>query len=734
MTFAASSPSPATPVSPAPEAPRDEGVARWLAAGAFVTAAIGAPGQFVLPDVLKSATAALFATLCLALLLWRRREGDVPLRLHLFVLVPLALAALSMVSTFWAPASTAMMEGLRWLLIAIVVWVSINVLGPGTFGWAARAIHWGTMVTAVLALVEFWFGVSWFPSTAAPGSNFGNRNLFAEYVAVALPFSLWLLTSRGDLQAVLLRGAGVGLIVLSVFCTGTRAAMATVIIELLAALVFVAIVRRRGGLAGWTRGALAAAVAAPLLVVSTLGWVPTSNAAIIKEHRESARGLNALARAGSRLILLAAPGHYTGTTSFGRRVSVWSAGRGMLAAHPILGVGGGAWNTVAPLYLPDDLDTEYIWMAHNEPLQLVAELGLLAWVALAAVLALLVQALRGALRDLREGRADQAWMRATAVLVVVGFGLVGSTGLPLHQAPPVLLLAMALGALLALGTHRTVAPQALRGGAWTAARWVAIALVAVAVVLTVQGLRSSYLVHRATGILLGIPKSPGLSPQEAQRYHAEATEQLRRGLDIFADHGVHLMQVANAYGALSDARNMLWISNVMLETRPYVAEVQCNLARAHADLSQFAESGALIDKLRKDRPRSPCLPLTRFVYEYKRGSFPEALTVGQEMMKDLTTLTEPEQRYIVDMTYRAAARVPNPDAAVAVLRVRAERFPEYKAGSWYLIGQTLAQRAPAGTVADDALQAYRQAMAAANDAERAALLARIPEPYKSKLP
>lgn len=733
MTIAASSP-PAPALPPAPEAPRDEAVAKWLAAGAFVTAAIGAPGQFVLPDVLKSASAALFATLCLALLLWRRREGDVPLRLHLFVLVPLALAALSMVSTFWAPASTAVMEGLRWLLIAIVVWVSLNVLGPGTFGWAARAIHWGTMVTAVLALLEFWFGVSWFPSTAAPGSNFGNRNLFADYVAVALPFSLWLLASRGDLQAVLLRGVGVGLIVLAVFCTGTRAAMATALIELGIAVVFLAVVRLRGGMADWSRGTLAAAVAVPLLVIATLGWVPTGNAAIIKEHRESARGLNALERAGSRLILLAAPGHYTGTTSFGRRVSVWSAGRGMLAAHPILGVGGGAWNTVAPLYLPDDLDTEYIWMAHNEPLQLVAELGLLAWVALAAVLALLVQALRGALRDLREGRSDQAWMRVSAVLVVVGFGLVGSTGLPLHQAPTTLLMAIALGALLSLVAGRTVPAGALRGGAWTAARWVAVALVALAVVLSIQGLRSSALVQRATSVLLGIPKSPGLSPQDAQRYHAEATERMRKGLDIFADHGVHLMQAAGAYAALGDAKNVLWISNVMLATRPYVAEVQCNLARAHADLSQFAESGALIDKLRKDRPRSPCLPLTRFVHEYKRGAFAEALAVGQDMMKDLPALTEAEQRYIVDMTYRAAARVPNPDAAVAVLRVRAERFPEYKAGSLLLIGQTLAQRAPAGQMADEALQAFREALAAANDAERAALLARIPEPYKSKLP
>ena len=95
--------------------------------------------------------------------------------------------------------------------------------------------------------------------------------------------------------------------------------------------------------------------------------------------------------------------------------------------------------------------------------------------------------------------------------------------------------------------------------------------------------------------------------------------------------------------------------------------------------------------------------------------------------------TKPEVvRYVVDTSYRAAIRVPDLDAAVALLRIRAERWPELRAVSWLLIGQLQATRAP-GQVSAVALEAFKNALAFSTAQERPQVVAKIPDIYRAAL-
>lgn len=716
--------------------PRDALGAKLLAWGLLAAGVIGAPGQFVLPDTIKSVTAALFALAALALFAWRL-DRSTGVRWSPYLLAPFGLAAMAVVSAAWAPATMALVEAGRWLLIGILMWLGMNAFSRGHFVHLARAAQWALLLTSVLALIEFWFDFGWFPADAAPGSTFGNRNAFAEFLATGLPFCLWYLLRQATIQRAALHGIATGLPVLALMCTGSRAALVGSITGAVLVLAFYGAGRLRGAFSATSsRATLATALLVPLAVVLALGWLPSGNRNIINDHLLDARGLTPIARTSVRLGSLFRPGTYDDGTSFGKRRAVWAAGWKMVSANPVTGVGAGAWNAFSPLYLPEDLDNEQVWYAHNEPLQIVAEYGLMGWAALLALAALVLSSLAAAARSLaRRQDADAAFQQWVAGLAVVLFAFTSLAGLPLHVSASCYFLAVCLGYLLAAGRGGLLAwaPASATPGVW-AARGVALAALLVAAIASIQGMRADLHVQRAGRDINMLALNRQIPKEQAAKIREAAVAELRRGLDIYPDHGIITVALNNRLASLDDPASVLWLSTLMLQTRPHVMDLKCNLIRAHSDVGNFKAAGELLEASTKARPNAVCLPLSEFIYTYKKGQFPETVALGRKLIDRSGPDTAPEiLRYLVDTSYRAAIRVPDIDAAVAILRVRAERWPELRASSWLLIGQLLASRTPAQVV-PDAQDAFKRSMAfATSPQDREAVLQRVPEPYRRGL-
>jgi O-antigen ligase/tetratricopeptide (TPR) repeat protein len=156
--------------------------------------------------------------------------------------------------------------------------------------------------------------------------------------------------------------------------------------------------------------------------------------------------------------------------SISSRFAVWTDSLHAWRDAPILGAGLGAWPIVHPLY--ERADHLYAFSnAHDEPVQILVELGGVGLVAFALVAVATVRGLRGALATVPH---DDTTAAGVGALVGVGAVLLQSLGdFPLHipgvAVPFALLAGIASGAL--------VTPA--RAGA----RWPALVAAALAAVL-----------------------------------------------------------------------------------------------------------------------------------------------------------------------------------------------------------------------------------------------------------
>ncbi|MEO7640008.1 MAG: hypothetical protein ABIU07_01210, partial [Ramlibacter sp.] len=259
-------------------------IAALLIMGLVATALIGAPAQFVRPETIKAAAASSFVFASLALWAWRLEKASV-VRWNVLLLAPFCLAMFALLSAAWSPPTTTFTASGRWLVMGVIIFLGLNAFGRDSFSAIARAIHWCAVLLSLLALAEFWFGLSWFPTEAPPGANFGNRNFFAEFIAIALPFSTWMLVRQGDGNRAAFSGVGFGVILVGLMSTGTRSALISAILSISVVLLLFAACVMHAPAMRVRRPVLLAAFIPAVLVAAALGSLPTSNVVIAQEAR-----------------------------------------------------------------------------------------------------------------------------------------------------------------------------------------------------------------------------------------------------------------------------------------------------------------------------------------------------------------------------------------------------------------------------------------------------------------
>ncbi len=334
--------------------------------------AVGYPSEELLQDTLKSMLVAVGVLGAALAYFWAQRsrssvdfaapdkvapapELDHP-RWHAVMWLPLGLMVFALGSMAWSHSYLAGVEAIRWFIFSLLLWLGLNTFTRSNLPLLVSAIHWGAVVASLWAVLQFLLDFSLFGQGPNPASTFVNRNFFAEYVVCTLPFSAWLLaTARGQDQ-IALRALCLGVNVVALMMTGTRSALlALALLALLLPLIFYRY-RAQLGLLAWTRkeGALGASVL--LATLLGLGCLPTGNAKIAAEKN----GHTAIERTVLRVAALSGKNEFiTGSGSI--RMTLWKSTGRMILAHPITGVGAGAWEVAVPLYQTDGapLETDF---------------------------------------------------------------------------------------------------------------------------------------------------------------------------------------------------------------------------------------------------------------------------------------------------------------------------------------------------------------------------------------
>jgi O-antigen ligase len=378
------------------------------------------------------------------------------------------------------------------------------VVAAGRAGPLFQAIQVGAALVSVIGLAQHAQVLPLsIPSFSVPGSTFGNRNVAAEAVAMALPLGLAMLEAPG-------------------VAPRWRARLVPVLLSVQA--LYLAVARTRGAWLGAAAGVLVflALRRPPLSRRTALGaalvLAAAAAAAAVPGRWTEHDALDAKRfEPGSRVVLEALN---TSSPVARTRLGLWRRTWTMYRDAPLTGVGPGNFAVLFPRYAEPGAAADGVLSpglaprrAHDDLLERLAETGPLG---LAALLALYVAAAMAAVRRARGARAagDRPGVAFAAGCAgsVAAFAGCGLTGFPLAMPATVFLLAVALGGLAAPDAAAEVAGRPRPFGA--ASLVLGAALVLAGAGWSARRLAASYFLGRPT--MVNLDRAVRLAPRDFQ--------------------------------------------------------------------------------------------------------------------------------------------------------------------------------------------------------------------------
>lgn len=711
--------------------PRDL-AALLLALMVLAVPALGVSHPLLLQGSLKAMVVVFLALAATAVFLWQQRQQPTPVWLHPLLWLPLGLLLYALGSMLWSHPYLATVEAVRWGVFALLLFLGLNTLTQARTTTLAWGLHLGASVAALWAALQFWFDWQFFPQGADPASTFANRNFFAEFLICTLPFSTLLLGRLTSKRAVFGLMLSIGFNVVALMMTGTRSALVSLLL-LGPLLPFIAArYRTQWGSKGWT-GTHRLGLALVLLVtVGGLGSIPTTN---VRLGAESVYG-SAIDRTLRRSLSVTKADEYSEGSS-AQRLIMWKGTLRMLAAHPLAGVGAGAWEVQIPRYQEAGSEAEYSDFPHNELLQLVAEYGLVGWLFLLSLLGYLWRTAQHTWTNRSPEGLLEAPLRAYVLTSMLVLLLVSNAGFPWHMATTCALMALNLALLaasdarLASNLDNRLPTPGLRQLAWPRGLfWPAlVALVlasGTAVYVSAQAVASEARLLQASQLAKRIVDSGQPEAPQWDADKAQVLQLLGEGMAINPHQRQLSGEVADALATWGDMAHATQVWQTVLASRPNIVIMLAYVARAHALAGDLAQATPYFDRARALQPQAPVVQALEVLMLKRSGQPIQAATRAQALLQG--GAHDPD---LVQLGYELGLQLHQPALALLALQSGIAAMPELAADGWRLMAELYASN----ELNDDAkaLQAYQTALALTPLYQRSALLEQIPPRYRSRL-
>lgn len=562
----------------------------------------GVPGEWVFQDTLKSAmltVGVLCAAITLLLAQWRMADGPAPSwRWHGILLVPALLCAYSVGSMAWSHAYLAAVEACRWAVLGMLLWVLLQALHRETVPLLLRGVHVGAVGASAWVAAQFWADLQWFPQAAVPASTFVNRNFFAEYLVCTLPFSVYVLAQVRQARWRPVVALSVAFNIVALMMTGTRSALvaALAIAPVLAYVVWR--YRQTWQASSWSAGSRYAVALLMVTGVLALGALPTGNATLRQDGLGATPLERSLVRAGS----MARKTEYS-IGSFSIRASMWRSTARMVMAHPLSGVGAGAWEVHIPRFQGWNNSIETDFYAHNEFLQLLGEYGLpVGGGALALLLAYLLWCTQRTWQMPTHGDGGRdAALHAAALCSLLALLIVSNAGFPWRLASSSAMMMVALSILAAGTCHtRRSTPRGVRAA--TAALVLGLAL---ALGVSAQAMRAEGSIVRSIHTLNLLVLNPDMPAEEHRALQDRAFALLQEGVAIHPHYRKLTSLAADQFAATGNLEAALWAQDSVAASRPYIPDVHANRVLLHSRLHHPEAAQRALEALTALQPDAP---------------------------------------------------------------------------------------------------------------------------------
>lgn len=692
-----------------------------------IVPAMGVPHEELLQDTLKSIGVSAFSLAASFAFFWQQRRANTPIQVHRLLFLPLALMAYALGSMAWSHTYLGGVEAVRWCIFSLIFFLGANALSHERVTLLVWGIHLGAVLAALWAALQFWFDWHFFAQGPNPASTFVNRNFFAEFLVCTLPFSALLLTRLRDKSSVFLLTFSLGFNVVALMMTGTRSALTGlwVLTLLLPAIVY--LYRSQVVSKGWHLGH---GLALGVLLVSTvfaIGAINTGNSSLINESGQG----DALDRAVGRTLSMAQSTEYS-QGSFSMRALMWKATGRMILAHPLAGVGAGAWEVQAPLYQDAGSQLETDYYAHNEILQLLAEYGVVGWLFLLCLLAYLVWAGHRTWTDQSDAGQREAPLRALTLASLLVFLLVSNAGFPWRMATTGALFALSLAVLAASDSRLGAGPSFLwRELAWRSQHTVAaLCSTAVGTGLAIYIAQQAFMCEAdivgATKIALSISRSGQPNDPRWAADKAKLLQLLQEGIAINPHYRKLTPIAADAMAGWGDWKNATWVWESVIASRPNIVVILANAARGYLQAGGFARAQEYMDRAKSIQPTAPTLSSLEVMLLSKTGKEQQAAQRAAELLQSGFV-----DRDLVQTAYILGRRLQNPALAIQALEIGIKTWPNRAVDGWLKLGDIYDTEQTRDE--SKAMHAYQEALKASLPAYRNSVLAMIPPRYRTQV-
>lgn len=714
------------PIIPSIE-PRAGATALLMTLMMFLVPALGASSLELLQDTLKSMLVAFFVLAWAFAYFWYQRKALVPMHLHALLCLPLGLMLYALGSMTWSHTYLGGAEAIRWFLFGLILFLGMNTLTLARVTHLAWGIHLGAVVAALWGALQFWFGFDYFTQGPNPASTFVNRNFFAEYLVCTLPFSALLLNRVRSKSLIYLVTATLGFNTVALMMTGTRSALAGLLVLLVLLPAVLWLYRAQAASSGWRSSQRVLLLALFVCTVGGLGSINTENPKLIDQF---GRG-DAMDRSFARAQSMMDSDEYK-NGSFSIRLLLWKSTGRMTLANPLLGVGAGSWEIAVSLYQEPGSQMEVDFYAHNEILQLLAEYGVVGWLFLLALLTYLSKAAFRTWSVHSIATGPEAPARAFALSSLLVLLIVSNAGFPWRMATT--------GALFALGLAILVASDLRLGraspGGWRTVNWTAghffgamiasLFCMALAVYISWLAIHSESRFARAKNTALMISQSGAPNHPRWEKPKADLLQWVKEGIAINPHDRKFIPNVAEELSTWGDWKNATWIHEIILESHPYVVGVIANAARGYLMTGDEQKALQYYERAAQLQPTAPVVRALQTDLLIQQARYPQAEQIIQDRLDAGTADND-----LINSAFVIGIRTNHWDLVIRALELRVKQLPKEAPMALMHLGD-IYSRPEVGNEAK-ALESYRAALGMTPRYMRDSLWRRIPPALQTRL-
>ncbi len=702
--------------------PSELGKGDWtailLALMFFFTPALGVPHELMLQDTLKSIIVSFMSLGAALIMFWLQRNRRDAMRWHMLMWLPLMLCAYALGSMVWSHTYLAGVEAIRWFIFALIVWLVLNCVTRERFPMLAWSVHLGALAVALLGASQFWFDVRFIPQGPNPAATFVNRNFAAEFMACTYVFTAYLIFHERRTAVLAFLGASTGLNLIYLLMCGTRSAYIGSAVAFVAIAVMAWKFRSRFEFGKWRSEQTIVLLGVLAATIVGLGVIKSGNPGA--EFKD----VNAFQRGFSRAAQIRG-----GDATLGVRMVMWKATMNIIEKRPLTGVGAGAWEVDIPLYQAEGSQLETDYYAHNEPLQLLGEYGLVGWIFLILLIAYSLTAAWRTLMAKTNDAMNEGPIRAVALISLLALMIVSNIGFPWRLAATGAMFALCLGLLAAsdarLGLRGLMSSARLPWAPAVSqtAAVVTMVCLALASYISYQAAESEAKIVTAVKMALTITQSGQPNSPRNDKTKAEMLKLAREGIAINPHYRKITPMLGDEMAKWGDWKNATWIWESVIGSRPYVVAMMSNVARGKAQFGEIPAALEYLERAKKIQPKAVSVRSLEVILLSRSGKEAEALKLAKVAFADNTLDID-----MMNAAYILGIRASDFKFAIESMEVRNKSYPDQKVDGLLKIGTV-----HANYTKDEAkaTEIFRQAYEASGKSPQ--VMGQIPPAYQGKM-